>query len=296
LRAYLRSSQLIITILGMVFAAVLLGAGHAYAQKEFLIVGTVDCGLPSGRRCSIDEVIRLWTSDVTGERARFVVDVSWVKNQLGTYDQDDAICIEVRAMPDGTLQALGISQTCGRPPPTRRPTQEPRDGRDAQPTATPTPAPVASPHPVDPSADLRISKEGELICPEGCFVSWIVVLTNDGPDTATGVVVEDFYDAEELECEFFTEDGTFFPEANRWLIQTLGVGESATLEVQCFFDSQFEGSGFDNEVEVLASDQKDPDSTPNNDDPEEDDQASDFVPLDRGGWRQPSDEQRLAIR
>jgi uncharacterized repeat protein (TIGR01451 family) len=283
-RAYLRSSQFFVTVGVLVLVAALLESGRAYAQKEFLIVGTVDCGVPSGRRCSIDDVLRLWTSDVTGERARFVVDVSWVKSQLGSYDQDDGVCIEVRAMPDGTLQALGISQTCGKPDPTRKPTKETDDRRDEAPTATPTPTrtPVtASPEPVDPSADLRIAKTGELICPEGCIATFTVTLHNDGPSAATNVVVGEFYNDGELECEqFSTVNGEYDTEADEWRVGTLAAGASATLDIFCFANFGEGTEGFENEVEVISVDQQDPDSTPNNDEEAEDDQATVFLPAD----------------
>jgi len=279
LLTYLRSSRGIVTIGALVLVAMLFVSERAYAQKEFLIVGTVDCGLPSGRRCTIDDVLRLWTSDVTGERARFTVDVSWVKNQLAGYDQDDAVCVEVRAMPDGTLQAIGISATCGAPPPTRRPTQEPRDGRQPEivPSPTSTPKPNA---PTEPLADLSIAKEGELECGEGCYIDWTITITNHGPDVATNVVVGEFYDHEDMFC-YVLEGTPYNFDTDQWTVGTLGVGESQTLEFSCDLFFQREPDGFENTVEVVSVDQRDPDSTPNNGNPEEDDRATDFQPLPR---------------
>ena len=275
--ASLRSSRSIVTICVLVLVATLVVSERAYAQKEFTIVGTVDCGLPSGRRCTIDDVLRLWTSDVTGERARFTVDVSWVKNQLVGYDQDDAICVEVRAMPDGTLQALGISSTCGAPPPTRRPTQEPRDGR--QPDATPTPTATPKPAVREPLADLSLTKVGELFCPEGCYIVWTVVVRNDGPDAATNVRVGEYYDRDLQECFASSVDGSYDDEADIWTVGSLAVGESKTLELECDLDTSSEPDGFENTAEVISVDQRDPDSTPDNGDEEEDDWDTDFISM-----------------
>jgi hypothetical protein len=69
---------------------------------------------------------------------------------------------------------------------------------------------------------------------------------------------------------FSPSAGTTFDTAtNVWSIGTLGLGASATLQINVphFGDAQT------NCAEVLQSDQFDPDSTPNNGNPAEDDRA-----------------------
>jgi hypothetical protein len=270
LSTYLRSARCLATVVGLLAVIAIFAAGHAYADREFMLVGTVDCGRPSGKSCSIDDQIRLWTDDVTGERARVVVDVSWIKNQLGSYTQDDLLCLEVRVLSDGTLQALGISTTCGAPPPTRRPTNEPRDERAPAPTATPTPPDTKD---APSGADLSLTKEGLFIdCPEGCDLAWRVTIRNDGPQNATNIVVAEFPGTDVTDCTGSPTRGSYDDVDARWAVGTLGVGEVATLDLFCF-GNPFRTPILENVAEIIAVDQKDPDSTPNNHNPGEDDQA-----------------------
>jgi uncharacterized repeat protein (TIGR01451 family) len=129
LRAVLGLSVLVLT-LG------LLPHGRAYADKEFVLVGTVDCGRTSGARCDIGVSVAVWTTDVSGYRQRVIVDLSWVQRQLDTYDQDDQISIEIRLMSEGTLQAISIVPPAD-PPPARRVGDD--DVRVPESVGTPTP-------------------------------------------------------------------------------------------------------------------------------------------------------------
>jgi hypothetical protein len=120
------------------------------AEKSFDIVGTVDCGLASGKRCSIGDVVRVWTEDVSGHRQLVEIDVSWIKQTLPALDQDDLLRLEVESTPDGTLRGLGVFT----PDPPKRPAEEDDDDdvvSPASPTPTPTPTPVAqAPAPTGP--------------------------------------------------------------------------------------------------------------------------------------------------
>src|SRR5688572_5616113 len=60
--------------------------------KEFALIGTVECGVPSGGRCDVVDTIGVLTDDVTGILARIVVDISWIREDLGGPRQDDPIC------------------------------------------------------------------------------------------------------------------------------------------------------------------------------------------------------------
>lgn len=283
------------------FAHVLLSPNPAYADKELLIVGTVDCGRASGQRCDIDTSIVVWTSDVSGYREQVVIDVSWVQRQLDAYDQDDLIYIEVRLMPDGTLQAIGIvhpdaprsrkreDDERGAPPAAETPTVQPTGTPTPTPTGTPTPSPTTpltstststptatrtftatptatntftpTPTSTPVRADLSLTKIDDTVTRCGADTAcWTVTVTNDGPNPATNVTVQ-----EEPAGFPFTEvipsGGTSFNTGtNVWTIGTLNVGASVTLQLRASFVNGLQT----NCAEVRTSDQPDPDSTPNN--------------------------------
>lgn len=106
-----------------------LAPGGLASAKVFAIDGTVDCGVRSGRRCTIGDTLAVWTDDVSGALQRVVVDVSWIRRQLEQrrLDQDDRICLEVEDHPDGGLRALSLleCEDAG--------TQNPGVGRPEQP-------------------------------------------------------------------------------------------------------------------------------------------------------------------
>ena len=81
--------------------------------KDFNVAGTVDCGVRSGQDCPIGDTISLWTEDISGKRELVTIDITWIRRQLRgvELEQDDAIDLEVRALPEarGGLQALGVT-------------------------------------------------------------------------------------------------------------------------------------------------------------------------------------------
>jgi hypothetical protein len=89
-------------------------ANSEVARKDFALQGTVDCGIRSGRRCAIDDTLRVWTGDIGNVVQQVVIDVTWMKRQVNQrgLDQDDLVCIEVRERPDGLLQGLGFVEPC----------------------------------------------------------------------------------------------------------------------------------------------------------------------------------------
>lgn len=82
------------------------------AAREIDVVGTVDCGRPSGRYCDVSDTLALWTDGPAG-RVRLVVDVRWVARSLPSLDQDDALCLLVEEAPGGQLRAVGLVEPCG---------------------------------------------------------------------------------------------------------------------------------------------------------------------------------------
>lgn len=93
------------------FCVLLAGVSQSQA-KEYEIDGTADCGLRSDRRCSIDSVLALWTEDISGEKQRVEVDVSWVRHSLGSIDQDERVCLLVEDPYAVRLKAVGVSRSC----------------------------------------------------------------------------------------------------------------------------------------------------------------------------------------
>ena len=95
----------------MSLAALALSPPAAVLAKDFNLAGTVDCDRKSGRSCSIDDTVRIWTDDFGGKRQLVTIDISWIRKRLPSLDQDDAIDFEVRelATAAGGLQAISVS-------------------------------------------------------------------------------------------------------------------------------------------------------------------------------------------
>jgi hypothetical protein len=134
------------------------GTQPAYALKDFALLGIVDCGLRSGQRCAIGDLLRLRTRDVGPVETVVVIDVTWMKRQVESarLEQDDLVCMEVRERPDGILQGLGFVEVCpdlegtinpGLSTSSRDVAEQPRrpnEDDDPTPTATGTPAATAT--------------------------------------------------------------------------------------------------------------------------------------------------------
>src|SRR3954452_5420089 len=104
----IRSAALAI-LFGLCIVLSAVGQGQA---REFEIDGTADCGLKSGKHCSVDSTLALWTENYSAENERVEVDVRWIKDDLDKIDQDDYVCLVVEDRGNGRLRATGVSQTC----------------------------------------------------------------------------------------------------------------------------------------------------------------------------------------
>jgi uncharacterized repeat protein (TIGR01451 family) len=145
-------------------------------------------------------------------------------------------------------------------------------------TSTSTPAPVIN---------LSLTKTGRVVtCTDGgCITEWTITVTNVGPASAHNVVVID-RPATELKGvdTAVVRQGTFDKATKQWTVGTVGVGlaNQQTAVIRFFpSNSNEETRGWTNEAEVESVDEKDANSIPNNHDPAEDDQDSDFVTLPR---------------
>ena len=102
-------------------------------------------------------------------------------------------------------------------------------------------------------------------------VIFTVTLTNAGPSDATGVAASDPIPAGLALVSVTLSAGTYDNTAGVWSIGDLASGASATMQLIVTVTTP---GTITNTAQVSASDQPDPDSTPNNNNPAEDDQAS----------------------
>jgi uncharacterized repeat protein (TIGR01451 family) len=106
-------------------------------------------------------------------------------------------------------------------------------------------------------------------------ITYTITLTNSGPDDATGIDVAAGLPNGMVYTDHSTNTGDYNLYFEEWNIDFLASGESAVLELVLF--TLIEDEDITNFVEVLASNQDDPDSTPDNGNgvsPQEDDEAA----------------------
>ncbi|WP_417353157.1 PKD domain-containing protein, partial [Flavobacterium alkalisoli] len=127
-------------------------------------------------------------------------------------------------------------------------------------------------NPIAPIADLSITKAVSNTTPlVGSQVTFAVVVTNDGPQDASGVQVTDLLPNGYVYNLFTASSGTYNSTTGVWNIGTLTSGDSETLILAVTVNTT---GDYVNIAEVTASDLPDPDSTPNNGIDTEDDYAS----------------------
>lgn len=119
-------------------------------------------------------------------------------------------------------------------------------------------------------ADLSVTKTVDQPAPtSGDQITFTITATNDGPGDATGVEITDDLPAGLIFVSAAPSQGSFDQGTGLWTVGTITNGQSATLEIVAEVPA---GSHvMTNVTEVTASNQTDPDSTPNNDAPNEDD-------------------------
>jgi uncharacterized repeat protein (TIGR01451 family) len=126
-------------------------------------------------------------------------------------------------------------------------------------------------------ADLSLKKTVDNDRPNvGENVVFTVTLNNLGPSAATGVTVRDSLESSLTFVSAAPSHGTFDrPDPLRdtfdWYVGQIAAGTTATLQVTARVDA---ANTTVNSAEVATSDQIDPNSTPNNNNPAENDQAS----------------------
>ena len=110
------------------------------------------------------------------------------------------------------------------------------------------------------SADLVVTKTVDDPSPhEGDTVAYIVTVTNNGPDDATGVQVTDVLPAGVTFVSDAPTQGTYHQTSGLWDVGSLAVGESAALQIQASVNSGTAGTTITNGASVSGEDQTDPD-------------------------------------
>ncbi|MFO0807782.1 MAG: SdrD B-like domain-containing protein [Gemmataceae bacterium] len=121
-------------------------------------------------------------------------------------------------------------------------------------------------------ADLSLVKTVSNVTPNvGQTVTFTLTLANAGPDAATNVAVADLLPAGLQFVSSNPSQGSYNSATGLWTIGTVASGGSATLQVVARVTTV---GAKTNVAQVSQSDQFDPDSTPNNNVPTEDDQSN----------------------
>ena len=105
----------------------------------------------------------------------------------------------------------------------------------------------------------------------GSTVDFVITVGNEGPNTATGVSVKETLPAGVTPQSSIPSQGSFNTSTGIWSVGAIATGAQATLKLTTNVNSI--GSGT-NSAEVIAADQSDVDSVPNNNNASEDDQDS----------------------
>jgi uncharacterized repeat protein (TIGR01451 family) len=122
------------------------------------------------------------------------------------------------------------------------------------------------------SSDLSLTKVADTATPQvGQNVTFTIMLANAGPTAATGVQVRDPLPSGLTFVSSTPSTGTYNSTTGIWTVGGVAVGANPTLQIVATVAT---AGAKTNTAQVSASDQTDIDSTPNNSNASEDDQAS----------------------
>lgn len=125
--------------------------------------------------------------------------------------------------------------------------------------------------PINQAANLSLTKTVNNPTPlVGALVTFEIVVTNSGPQNVTGVEVTDLLPSGYTYNSFTATKGTYNRNTGKWNIGSLLNGDSQTLQITAVVNAT---GNYNNSAEVTASSLPDPNSTPNNGIPTEDDYA-----------------------
>ncbi|MEC7263362.1 MAG: gliding motility-associated C-terminal domain-containing protein, partial [Bacteroidota bacterium] len=127
--------------------------------------------------------------------------------------------------------------------------------------------------------DISVTKTADNMSPDaGSEIVFTIVVANDGPNDATGLIIEDQLPSGYNFVSATTTSGVYDEIAGSWDLPNLANGASETLEVRAVVLSS---GSYVNTAELIALDTYDPDSTPNNNLGSEDDQST-VIPVPQG--------------
>lgn len=131
---------------------------------------------------------------------------------------------------------------------------------------------------VPPPADLEVTKtvNDPTPAPED-EILFTITLTNDGPYDATNIVVRDQLAFGFTFVEAEATGGDYDALTGFWSLDELISGRTDTLYITAKVEASIDGFFQENIAQVIFVDQRDPDSTPANGVPEEDDQDNAIV-------------------
>ena len=128
---------------------------------------------------------------------------------------------------------------------------------------------------VSPPADLEITQSVSNQTPKvGDQITINLSLTNKGPGTATVIRVRDLLPAGLGYISFNSDIGTYDPITGLWAVGNLPPDVTVNLQISA---DVIQAVSMTNTVEVVAMDEADPDSIPNNNKTNEDDQSSTLI-------------------
>ena len=124
---------------------------------------------------------------------------------------------------------------------------------------------------LDEISDLSLTKTVDNSSPNvGDNIVFTITAINNGPSNATGVLVNDLLP---VGLTYVSDNGggTYVSATGNWTIGILNSGAPISLQITA---TVIQAGGITNTAQVMVSDQPDPNSTPGNNIPTEDDQAS----------------------
>ncbi|MBK8444763.1 MAG: DUF11 domain-containing protein [Sphingobacteriales bacterium] len=108
--------------------------------------------------------------------------------------------------------------------------------------------------------------------------TYTITVTNEGPSDATGVVIGDNLPAEVIYITHGQTTGYYNPVSSFWTVGNLAVGTTQTLTITV--RATEEAQGIKNIAQVVAANEPDIDSTPNNDNGDQSEDDEDAVIID----------------
>ncbi|UWY27715.1 gliding motility-associated C-terminal domain-containing protein [Flavobacterium sp. TR2] len=183
---------------------------------------------------------------------------------VGTVDSgvSESLILDVKVLPTGDYLNIAQVTASDLPDPDSTPNNDDGDqSEDDEDNAIVTPIP--------PSADLSLTKTVSNATPlVGSTVTFSIITTNSGPQDAAQVQVTDLLPSGYTFSSFNATSGTYDSATGLWTLDILESSESETLQINAIVNPT---GDYTNIAEVTNSDTPDPDSTPNNGIPTEDD-------------------------